>query len=69
MAIYYCHCCDNYRDNDYDTMQEDPRDTDSPDGICTGCYEELVCEQEEADDQPWSQVIKGATMPRQIRSK
>jgi hypothetical protein len=57
MATYYCHECDRFQDDDYHPGTEGPDQT----LICPDCCTRI---EDEANDQPWSQTVKGATLKR-----
>jgi hypothetical protein len=42
MAVYYCHRCDRYIDNDYD-----PCEIIDDEMICGSCYEDIEDEDNE----------------------
>jgi hypothetical protein len=45
MAVYMCHHCGNYKDNDWEPGQEDPT-SENFDLICEACLEDYEEEQE-----------------------
>jgi hypothetical protein len=57
MSMYYCEGCEKLVDNDFFPCQEDPRGVGL---LCPDC----MMEMDEANDVPWSQTIKKATLRR-----
>ena len=50
MAMYYCHHCDTYQDDDRSPGSEDPTSTGF-DLICPDCLDEWLDEKEEDEDE------------------
>jgi hypothetical protein len=57
MAIYYCHECCTHVDDDHHPGTEGQ----DQELICPDCCTRI---EDEANDQPWSQTVKGATLKR-----
>ena len=58
MAMYYCHHCGNYIDDDWHPGEEDP--TSAYDLICPDCLERL---QEEAEEELHSEDYRTPRVP------
>jgi hypothetical protein len=61
MSMFFCEGCQELRDADYTGCNEHPESLPmGPMELCDECLMEL----EEANDKPWSQTVKGATLKR-----
>jgi hypothetical protein len=57
MSMFFCEGCEKLVDNDFFPCQEDPRGVGL---LCPDC----MMEMEEANDKPWSETVKGASLRR-----
>ena len=62
MAIYYCHECDHYIDDDYHPGEE--HRAHEGELTCPTCIENLDTEEEAAENVTWSTVLKTTTLRR-----